>query len=101
VARRRSFGSVGICLLRLGPTLGCPRREGECFGHRGDWQLTPNSFSFGELDVLFGNKVAARKFTKVKVKDMPIARDQVETYEHDEVDDKYKEESKHVETASS
>jgi hypothetical protein len=31
---------------------------------------------------------------------MPIAHDQVETYEHDEVDEKYKEGSKHVETVS-
>jgi hypothetical protein len=31
---------------------------------------------------------------------MPIALDQVETYEQDDVDEKYKEESKHVETAS-
>jgi hypothetical protein len=32
---------------------------------------------------------------------MAIGHDQVETYEHDEVDEKYKEESKHVEKASS
>jgi hypothetical protein len=32
---------------------------------------------------------------------MPIANDHMETYEQDEVDEKYKEESKHVETASS
>ena len=31
---------------------------------------------------------------------MPIGHDQMETYEQDEVDDKYKEESNHVETAS-
>jgi hypothetical protein len=41
--------------------------------------------------------VAARKFTKVQVKDMPIEHDQVETYEQGEEDDKYKEESHHVE----
>jgi hypothetical protein len=58
------------------------------------------SFSFGELDILFANKITARKFTKVQVKDMPIAHDSVETYEQDEADEKFKEESHHVETAS-
>lgn len=49
-------------------------------------------FSFSELDILFANKVPARQFKKVVIKDMPIQAEGVEQYDRADLEEKINDE---------